>query len=257
MRLLPWEEDRILVFAAAELARRTRDAGLRLNHPEAVALICDAMHGAARAGGSYDAVVAAGRGAVREDEVIEGVRALLDEVRLEVLLDDGTRLVVLEDPLGPVDPLAGGRPEPAEGAAGARADRGPVPAPARTSVSGVRMRPGEVRLGEGEVELAPGRERRRLPVENTSRRVVRVSSHYPFERVNPRLVFDRGAATGFRLDVPAGSSVRWAPGEVREVGLVRYAGAGGDAAADRDQIPTADRSPDAVSGATGEGEAPA
>ena len=106
MRLTPWEEERLLIFSAAELARRHRAAGLKLNHPEAVALICDAMLEAARAGASYADVEAAGRAAVGEGELIDGVRGLLDEVRLEVLLGDGTRLIVLVDPLGPVDPLA-------------------------------------------------------------------------------------------------------------------------------------------------------
>jgi urease subunit gamma/beta len=105
MRLTPWEEERLLVFSAAELARRHRAAGLRLNHPEAVALICDAMLEIARAGGPYEDVVRAGRTAVRDDELIDGVRELLDEVRLEVLLGDGSRLIVLVDPVGPGNPL--------------------------------------------------------------------------------------------------------------------------------------------------------
>ena len=77
------------------------------------------------------------------------------------------------------------------------------------------------------IELAAGRDRMRLEVTNTSARVVRVSSHYPFWRVNRRLAFDRDAARGFRLDVPAGASVRFGPGEVREIELVRYGGRGG------------------------------
>lgn len=77
------------------------------------------------------------------------------------------------------------------------------------------------------IELASGRERIRLEVTNTSARVVRVSSHYPFWRVNRRLAFDREASRGFRLDVPAGASVRFGPGETREVVLVRYGGSGG------------------------------
>lgn len=77
------------------------------------------------------------------------------------------------------------------------------------------------------IELAAGRERRTLTVTNRSSRVVRVSSHYPFWRTNPRLDFDRSRAEGFRLDVPAGSSVRFGPGETREVTLVRFAGSGG------------------------------
>src|SRR5204863_9135001 len=99
MRLTAWEEERLLIFPAAELARRHRSAGLKLNHPEVVALICDAMLEAARAGGSFEAVEAAGRAAVGRDEVLPGVAALVDEVRLEVLLEDGTRLVVLRDPV--------------------------------------------------------------------------------------------------------------------------------------------------------------
>ena len=76
------------------------------------------------------------------------------------------------------------------------------------------------------IELGAGRERITLAVTNTSKRVVRVSSHYPFWRTNRRLDFDRQAARGFRLDVPAGASVRFGPGESREVVLVRYGGRG-------------------------------
>lgn len=101
MRLTPLEEERLLIFTAAELARRHRAAGLRLNHPETVALICDAMLEAARSGADYEACVRAGRSAVRPDEVMDGVGDLVGEVRLEVLLADGSRLIVLVDPLGP------------------------------------------------------------------------------------------------------------------------------------------------------------
>lgn len=89
------------------------------------------------------------------------------------------------------------------------------------------LRPGEVRLAVADHPLGMDRERIEIEVVNASRRVVRVSSHYPFERVNPRLSFDRTLAAGFRLDVPAGASVRWAPGESRIVGLVRYGGLAG------------------------------
>src|SRR6185369_2392352 len=100
MRLTPWEEERLLIFSAAELARRHRTAGIALNAPEAVALMCDAMLEVARAGGTYAEVEAAGVAAVTPEEVLPGVRELVDDVRLEVLLGDGARLVVLVDPLG-------------------------------------------------------------------------------------------------------------------------------------------------------------
>ena len=197
MRLIPWEEERVAVFAAAELARRHRAAGLRLNHPEAVALICDAMLEAARAGASYAEVEVAGRAAVAPEDVLDGVRELLDEVRLEVLLGDGARVIALVDPLGgsaPPDPLG----------------------------------PGALVIEDHtDVEVSDDRETIELTVTSRSRRLVRVSSHYPFDRVNPRLDFDRAAARGFRLDIPAGSYVGWAPGESKSVRLVRYAGESG------------------------------
>jgi urease beta subunit len=85
------------------------------------------------------------------------------------------------------------------------------------------MVPGDDADGDTSWMLLPASsERRELPVENTSRRVVRVSSHYPFDQVNPRLVFDRARAAGFHLDIPAGSSERWGPGETRTARLVRY-----------------------------------
>ena len=195
MRLTAWEEERLLIFTAAELARRHRDRGLLLNAPEAVALICDAMLDAARAGATYEEVEAAGRAAVTPDQVLPGVAALVGDVRLEVLMDDGARLVVLLEPLGPPD------------------DDSP----------GLVFR--DVADGEGWPTAA--RDTIELTVANTSARVVRVSSHYPFERVNQRLEFDRAAAAGFRLDLPAGSTERWAPGETRTVRLVRFGGSGG------------------------------
>jgi urease subunit gamma/beta len=101
MRLTPTEEDRLLIFSAAELARSHRARGILLNAPEVVALVCDAMHLAARSGGDYEAVVVAGRAAVDRADVLDGVSSLLREIRVEVVLEEGTRLVVLVDPLGP------------------------------------------------------------------------------------------------------------------------------------------------------------
>jgi urease beta subunit len=89
--------------------------------------------------------------------------------------------------------------------------------------------PGEVRSPDREIELAAGMSRRTITVTSRSDRPIRVSSHYPFWRVNPRLDFDRQAATGYRLDIPAGTSVRWAAGESRVVRLVQLGGTAGAA----------------------------
>jgi urease subunit beta len=86
--------------------------------------------------------------------------------------------------------------------------------------------PGEVVAADGTIELNPGRERRRMVVENTGDRPVQVGSHFHFADVNAALAFDRAAAQGFRLDVPAGTGVRFEPGVSREVGLVALAGRG-------------------------------
>jgi len=180
VQLNPTEQDRLLVFTAAQLARETLARGLALNAPEAIALVCDEMHLAARAGSTYEEVAAAGRAVAERTPVLDGVAAIASEIRLEVLLDEGTRLIVLRAPFG------GGAP--------------------------------------GEVDLVPERERRRLSVRNGGRRPIRVSSHFPFWQVNPSLELDREAAHGFRLDLPAGDSIRWAPGEELEVELVAYGG---------------------------------
>ena len=88
------------------------------------------------------------------------------------------------------------------------------------------MIPGELSLGAAPVELAPGRERRTVVVLNAGDRPIQVGSHFHFADVNDGLELDREAATGFRLDIPAGTSVRFEPGVEREVGLVSLGGAG-------------------------------
>jgi urease subunit gamma/beta len=188
MQQNPTEEDRLRVFTAARLASATLSRGLRLNAPEAIAIVCDEMHMAARGGASFEDVAQAGRAALQPDQVLDGVAGIVREIRVEVLMDEGTRLVVLRDPFGP----------PSDDA------------------------PGAIRFGDGDVGLVPGRQRRTIEVTNAGDHPIRVSSHYPFWQTNPSLEFDRDAAEGFRLDLPAGDSIRWAPGETKEVGLVAY-----------------------------------
>jgi urease subunit beta len=87
------------------------------------------------------------------------------------------------------------------------------------------MIPGEVFAAAGEIELNAGAPVTRLMVANTGDRPVQVGSHYHFAETNAGLSFDRLAARGQRLDIPAGTAVRFEPGQTREVGLVPYAGA--------------------------------
>jgi urease subunit gamma/beta len=193
VRLTPTEEERLRIFAAAELARRNLALGLKLNAPEAIAVVCDAMHLTARSGGSFEDVLLAGRESLVPEQVMDDVADIATEIRLDVLLEEGSRLVVLREPFGPASPDG----------------------------------PGAIRFGDGDVELVPERRRITLTVTNSSGRPVRISSHYPFAETNAKLAFDRDAARGFRLDLPAGDSMRWAPGETKDVHLVAFGGEGG------------------------------
>ena len=86
------------------------------------------------------------------------------------------------------------------------------------------MIPGEVIAGEGEIELNAGRDTVTLSVANTGDRPIQVGSHYHFYETNPALEFDREQSRGFRLNIAAGTAVRFEPGQTREVELVAYAG---------------------------------
>ena len=88
------------------------------------------------------------------------------------------------------------------------------------------MKPGEVFTAGGEITLNVGRETRTLSVANAGDRPIQVGSHYHFFETNPALVFERDATRGFRLNIPAGTAVRFEPGQARDVRLVKYAGTG-------------------------------
>lgn len=86
------------------------------------------------------------------------------------------------------------------------------------------MIPGEYQLKDGDIELCVGRERITVEVANTGDRPIQIGSHYHFAEANPALVFDRSKARGFRLDVAAGTAIRFEPGQTREVTLIPFVG---------------------------------
>jgi urease subunit gamma/beta len=184
MRLLPAEQERLLLYLAAELARSRRARGLALNQAEASAIVADTVCEAARDGASYAAAAAAGRSALSQADVLDGVRELLPRVEVEALFADGRRLVVLEDPLGP------------DG--GPRVEEPPAPWLEPSAVTLTVVNEGDVPIG--------------------------VTSHLHFFEANRRLRFDRAAAWGMRLALPARAKCFFSPGEPREVHLVRIAG---------------------------------
>jgi urease subunit gamma/beta len=192
MRLTPTERDRLLIFTAAELARARRARGLRLNVPEATALIADTVCEAARDGARLAEAVEAGRAVLGPHEVLPGVAEALTEIQVEAVFQDGTRLAVIDAPFGPGDGSGPGAVLPRE-------------------ESGYPGRP-----PADPVELE---------VVNTATVPISVTSHFHFFEANPRLRFDRAAAYGRRLAVPAGSSVRFDPGGRVAVTLVPIGGA--------------------------------
>ncbi len=192
MDLLPRERDKLLLFSAALLAERRRARGLKLNHPEAVALISAAIIEGARDGRSVAELMSFGRTILAADEVMDGVAEMIHDVQVEATFPDGTKLVTVHQPI----PGGGGG-----------------------------LVPGEVLTEPGDIELNVGRARLTLEVANTGDRPIQVGSHYHFHETNRALVFDRAAARGFRLDIPAGTAVRFEPGQVRTVELVALGGA--------------------------------
>ena len=99
MRLTPREMDRLTIFSAAELARRRRARGLKLNHPEATALICDEIMEYARDGNSYLETLERATQVLRREDVMEGVPELVDPIRVEVSFPEGTKLVFVRNPI--------------------------------------------------------------------------------------------------------------------------------------------------------------
>jgi urease subunit gamma/beta len=99
MRLTPKELERTTIFTVAEMARRRRSRGIKLNHPEAVALICDEILEEARAGKSYDEVQEFGGRVLTSSDVMEGVAELASPIKIEAGFDSGTKLVVINEPI--------------------------------------------------------------------------------------------------------------------------------------------------------------
>lgn len=194
MHLSPRETDRLQLFLAAELARRRKARGLRLNYPEARALIADEILEGARDGRTVAELMGSAAEILTTDDVLPGVDRLVGTLQVEGVFPDGQKLVTVHDPIRPgelpVDPSA----------------------------------PGEIVAADGDIELSPGRETAAVTVTNTGDRPVQVGSHFHFFEVNAALSFDRRRAFGMHLDIPAGTATRFEPGEDKAVDLVAFGG---------------------------------
>ena len=198
MLLTPTELERLTIFTAAELARKRRAKGLKLNHPEATAIVADEILEGAREGRSVADLIAFGSTILTSDDVMPGVAQLMPMLQVEGTFPDGTKLVTVHEPIRP------GRQAP----------------------DATAVQPGEIIPAQGDIEINAGRRKATVKALNTGDRPIQVGSHFHFFEVNKALQFNREVAFGMHLDVPAGTAVRFEPGEAKSIALVEFGGTG-------------------------------
>lgn len=191
MRLTPKEQEKLLLHMAGNLAKERRERGLKLNYVEALAYISSELLELARDGKTVTELMQLGTKILTQDDVMEGVADMLDEVQVEATFPDGTKLVTVHNPI---------------------------------QQSAAVMKAGEIMPADREIILNEGKETVTVLVANQGDRPVQVGSHFHFFEVNKCLVFDREKTYGFHLDIPSGTSVRFEPGEEKEVQLCAMGG---------------------------------
>lgn len=190
MRLTPKETDKLMLHLAGTLAKERKDRGLKLNYPEAVAYISSELLELARDGHSVTELMSMGAKMLTSEDVMDGVPEMIHEIQLEATFPDGTKLVTVHQPI----------------------------------TGNGAVKPGEILTEEGEIELNAGKDKAQITVTNTADRPIQVGSHFHFFEVNKALEFNRNLAYGMRLDIPAGTAVRFEPGESKRVELVEIGG---------------------------------
>ncbi|MGN1402743.1 MAG: urease subunit gamma [Ruminococcus sp.] len=190
MHLTIREQERLMTHYAGELAKQRKKRGLKLNYPEAIALITSEILEMARDGLSVTELMCEGRKILSSDDVMDGVAEMIHEIQLEATFPDGTKLVTIHEPIIPNGQII----------------------------------PGEYLIDDDEITINAGKETIELMVTNTADRPVQVGSHFHFFEVNKMLSFDRKVAYGYRLDIPSGTAIRFEPGESKNVSLVKIGG---------------------------------
>lgn len=215
MHLSPRELDKLALHQAGFLAQKRLARGVRLNHPEAVALIATVLLELIRDGRSVSELMDLGRKFLGRNQVMPGVAEMIYDVQVEGTFPDGSKLVTVHHPIA--------------------SENGDLSLALYGSFLPVRKLskfvgaeggdiPGSCEIADGEIELNAGRGTVELQVTNLGDRPVQVGSHYHFIETNSALQFDRAASYGKRLDIPAGTAVRFEPGESKTVKLVEIAG---------------------------------
>ncbi|KAF8642029.1 hypothetical protein AX16_009750 [Volvariella volvacea WC 439] len=222
MHLLPREQDKILLHHAGFIAQQRLARGLRLNHTEAVALISSQLQERIRDGKhSVAELMHLGKAMLGRRHVLPSVPVLLHEIQVEGTFHDGVFLVTVHDPIctefGDLRNALYGSflPIPSD-------DLFPPIEPDECATTAI---PGAIIPRNEPIVINKGRERVKLRVSNNGDRPIQIGSHYHFIETNPALCFDRSKAYGKRLDIPAGTAVRFEPGDIRTVTLCSIAGA--------------------------------
>ena len=185
------EQEKLMLYTASKLALERKNRGLKLNFPEATAILSSYIIEGARDGKSVAQLMVDATKVLKEEHVMDGVASMMHMVQVEATFDDGTKLVTVHNPI-----------------------------PYKNSSD----LPGAYLIDEGEIELNANKQIITIEVENKGDRPVQIGSHYHFFEVNSALAFDRNQAYGKRLDVAAGTSVRFEPGSIKKINLIDFAG---------------------------------
>ncbi|KAG0623747.1 hypothetical protein M758_3G198500 [Ceratodon purpureus] len=215
MKLSPREVNKLVLHGAGVLAQKRLARGLRLNHPEAVALIATQVLEFIREGKSVAELMDLGKHMLGKRQVLPAVPYLVESVQVEGTFRDGTKLVTIHDPFSSED---------GDLALALHGSFLPVPPLGAFHVHMDAVEPGKLIAAPGEIIINQGRRAVILTVSNRADRPIQIGSHYHFIETNPYLIFDREKAYGMRLNILAGTAVRFEPGDTKTVTLVSIGG---------------------------------
>ncbi len=215
MRLTPRDIEKLMLHQAGFVAQKRYARGLKLNYPETIALISTQLLELIREGYEVAELMNLGKQIIGLDDILEGVEKMIDEVQVEGTFPDGTKLVTVHHPICQEN-ISNGL---------ALYGSGLTKSAEKIAVDNVsNTHPGMYEVLDEEIELNKGRKTIELIVTNKGDRPVQVGSHYPFAETNLSLEFDREKVLKYRLNIPAGTAVRFEPGEEKEVELVEMSG---------------------------------
>jgi urease subunit gamma/beta len=215
MHLTPREIDKLLLHNAGLVAQKRLARGLRLGYTESVALIAAQLLEFIRENRTVAELMDMGKRFLGRRQVMPGVPEMIYDVQVEGTFADGSKLVTVHHPIAAED---------GDLALALHGSFLPVPALSAFGAMAEDVPPGSVTAAAGEIELNANRKTVTVAVTNLGDRPVQVGSHYHFIETNAALKFDRGLSYGMRLDIPAGTAVRFEPGETKTVTLVEIAG---------------------------------